>query len=337
MKINEFWKNASFFKKGLFFVLGIVFLIILFLIGRIIFFHDVGKNFSPSFSPPSFSEYSQNDTGGFSSGKTYERIDLPQEALLSSSYDVYEKRAYKAFIRTSHYEKMCEKVDSFRAEEIMILDSAIKERKGCRYIFKSEKINTESVLEKIEKLNPYEIQMYSSSGQKQIMQYFSEKDILLKQEALLTLTLENAENAYTEIVLFSQKAGNVDVLAKALDAKIRHIQNISKERLLISERLSFINRNLSEIEEEIAFVYFAINVEGYSFVDTHIIKGEWISAVQDFFDTLFKTLIALTLGLLTFILFTMKFVVYAGIVLGALFVFFFFFKKMYKKMFKKME
>ncbi|HYF05382.1 MAG TPA: hypothetical protein VEA59_04385 [Patescibacteria group bacterium] len=226
-----------------------------------------------------------------------------------------EVTEYNARIESSDSKETCKQVTDLKARDYIVFESATTGERDCYLRFKVEKGNVSEVLEFIKRLNPRELTDRTFTIEQQVNDYTAEAEILVSKRNSIDETLKNATEAYNEISVLATRTQNVDSLAKIIDSKVQLIDRLTQERVKINNDLDRLQREKEKELDRTKYTTFEVAVYENPFVDWRGIKDTWKEAIRDFFFNFNKSLQAVSIGLLVFLLYILQLAIYLLLIL----------------------
>ena len=227
----------------------------------------------------------------------------------------FEITEYNARIETSHLEKTCQNIESFKEESYIIFENSNKNERYCDYRFKVEKEREGEVLENIKSLKPKTLNINTETIKKEVDDYTSEEEILTKRLKQVEETLEEAQEAYDDVTILATKSRDVESLAKIINDKITLIEKLSNERLNTKANLDRISRAKAEQLDRLDYTFFSVSVSENLIIDFERIKDSWNWELKNFVNNFNELLQSLTLKLMSFALILIQIAIYLTIAL----------------------
>jgi len=227
----------------------------------------------------------------------------------------FEVKQYYATIETRAKAETCSTIASWKAKSYVIFESANESDRSCDYTFKVEKAHAEEVLAQVKALNPKDLSQNVQSIKRQVDDFTSEVDILMKKQASIEKTLDDAVRAYDEITALATRTQDAGSLARIIESKIQIIERLTQERINVNEQLDRLARAKAEQLDRLEYTYFQLSVYENKFVDGENLKDSWKAAVREFVQDLNRIAQDLTVGLVALFFFAIQWLIYFFIVL----------------------
>tara|TARA_B100000745_G_scaffold294310_1_gene237149 strand:+ start:7487 stop:8500 length:1014 start_codon:yes stop_codon:yes gene_type:complete len=227
----------------------------------------------------------------------------------------YERRSYDVSYKTRKFEETCAAIEALKPLEYVVFDSANNSDKRCNYTFRVELAYEEEIVTSLQDMNPTDFREDSYTLERSIENSESELEMQRRRLASAQTTLAQAEVAFNTLIAQATREGDTGTLSEVINNKINTIDRLTQQILSTQERIDRLERGLGQQTDQIAYAHFNTSVERVVFVDTTYMGSLWQQNLTDLVDNANAVLIALTLGLLGFILEAVRLVVYATIVI----------------------
>jgi hypothetical protein len=222
----------------------------------------------------------------------------------------YEITQYNGTIETRNLENTCGQLAALKAKDYVIFENSNKTDTSCNYNFKVEKANKDEILSLLESLDPKDLSENTRTIKRLIDDYTSEEEILNKKMETVEKTLNDAINSYDEIARVATQARDAESLAKIIDSKIRIIENLSQQRLNISEQLDRLGRSKVEQLDRLDYVYFYVYVYENKFIDREQIVDSWKNEVRRFVREVNEIVQNSSIGIVKLMFYIFQFALY---------------------------
>ncbi|MDD4902180.1 MAG: hypothetical protein PHE24_03510 [Patescibacteria group bacterium] len=232
-----------------------------------------------------------------------------------STAEQFEVTEYNATIETRQLDSTCAKVADLKPLDYVIFENANKFDNGCNYVFKVKKDKAEEILAIIKQLNPKYLYQNTNTIKQVVDDYTSEIDILKNQLASIDDTLKNATAAYDDIMKLANQVKDVESLAKIIDSKINTIQQLTQQRINISNQLASLQRSKADQLDRLDYVNFRVSITENKFVDGKVLKDSWVAAIQKFVRDVNQIAQDISVGLVALILIILQYALYIIILL----------------------
>lgn len=227
----------------------------------------------------------------------------------------YDAIAYHATIKKGNIVPVCDTIESWKMQRDVVFESMARNEDACSYSFKVPHALHQNTLANITQFDPEDVSADIETTKKQAVQYSGELAILLQKQEILETTLHEATVTFEELMATARSIGDVDALSKTIDKKLTYLKQLSDERITLASQIQYKERQMSELRDRVDFVHFTVYVQRYEIVDGGAIKDYWVYAMQNFIQSLNRSLQDMTLGLVLGLLTIAKIIVYLAILL----------------------
>lgn len=231
-----------------------------------------------------------------------------------SDAESYEVTDYNARIETRDIAETCGQVTELKALDYVIFENASESDRQCSYTFKVEHARVAEILAVVKNLDPKDLTETTYTIKRQVDDFTSEIEILIKKRDSIDKTLESALRAYDEITAIATRTQNAEALAKIIDSKIGIIERLTRERININATLDQLSRAKSEQLDRLLYTYFNVSAYENIYFDWENIADSWNAAIKDLVRSVNSVLQSVTTGLLAFLLWLLPFIVYIFII-----------------------
>lgn len=246
---------------------------------------------------------------------------IPPYADGGEEAEDYERRDYNAYYETRKFEETCAAVSGLKPLEYVVFDHSNKSEDWCNYTFRVDIEHEEEVIVMLKDLDPRDFNINTSTLERGIE--YNESELAMQQRRLesTTQTLNQAEAAFNSLITQATREGDTATLSEVINNKISTIDRLTQQLLNTQERIGRLSQDLGEQVDQIEYAHFNVSVSKTIFVNGEQLKDEWKQNVQQVFIKVNATLLALTLGLITFILTAIKFIIFGALLVLGLTVF----------------
>ena len=227
----------------------------------------------------------------------------------------YERRNYNAHYETRRFEQTCTAIADLKPLEYVVFDNSNKSEDWCSYTFRVEVAHEDAVVETLKTLNPRDFNIDTATIERSVE--YTDSELAMQQRRLVSLqeTLAQAEDAFDALLARARAQGDTATLSEVINNKIATSERLNQQILNAQDRVDRLTRQQTGNTEQIDYAHFYVNVERVRIVDTGYYADQWKWHAQELFDEVNKTLIALTVGLIGFILKAVQFILFAGVAL----------------------
>ncbi|MDP3988707.1 MAG: hypothetical protein Q8P93_00505 [bacterium] len=242
-----------------------------------------------------------------------------EERAVAPAYDGYtpgsdaeefEVTNYEATIQTRNLKDTCGAIEDLKSRSDVIFEQANTYERGCSYAFKVEKASVDSILVRINDLDPRELSENTHTIKRQISDYTNEIDILKGKLDTITETVQNAIDAYDDITVLATRTQDVESLARIIDSKIGIVERLTKERLNVVADLGRIERQKAEQLDRLEYTYFNVSITETKYIDGTQLADSWRNALRGLVRDVNGLLQGLTVTLLVLALTLVQYLVY---------------------------
>jgi len=258
-------------------------------------------------------------SGAYESSPMYDMasgIDYDDGMMIEESYtpgntaEDYEVTEYDTRIETRNLDEDCDKFIYQKDRDDVIFESSSKGENNCSFRFKVEKDSADEIVGLINSLDPKDLNKNIYTIQKQIENYISEEDILLKKLTVIDETLSQAENSYRELAELATDARDASSLASIIEGKIRIIERLSQEKISISSRLDRIAKSKAEAMDRLEYVNFSVYIYENKYIDTDSLKDSWKSYIRSTISDFNEIVQNGSIGLMKFVALVISYMLY---------------------------
>lgn len=227
----------------------------------------------------------------------------------------YEHRSHSASFKTRHFERVCTTVSALKEYDYVLFDSTNMSDNWCSYSFRVEVAHEDEVRATLEDLQPRDMNVSSYSVEQSVEGNEQEIAMLKERLASQRATLAQAESSFNSLIATATRAGDTSTLSEVINNKINTIDKLTQQILTYQERLTRLEKNQDATTRQITYAQFDVSVERVQFFDGEALAEAWKNKLRELAGSINAVFIALTLGLLTFVLGAVLRVVYASIVI----------------------
>lgn len=233
----------------------------------------------------------------------------------------YERRNYNAHYETRKFEETCTAISDLKPLEYVVFDNSNKSEDWCSYTFRVEVENEDEIIAKLKTLDPREFDINTNTIERSIE--YSDSELAMQQRRLESTqeTLAQAESSFNSLIARATQEGDTATLSEVINNKISTIERLNQQILNTQERIDRLSKGRGEQVEQIEYAHFNVSISKVTFFDGQQFADEWKQRIQELFYEINATLLALTVGLVAFVLGAIKFVVFGAITVLGLVVF----------------
>jgi hypothetical protein len=227
----------------------------------------------------------------------------------------YEVKEYNISVETRKLEDDCAAVADLKARADVIFEQSNFGDTICSFVFKVKKTAAAEVLEKINAMDPKEVNEYNFTIQNQVEDFTSRVEILQKKLDAIDETLDKAIGAYNEVTDLATRVSDVASLAKVIDSKINLIERLTDQRLAVSAELETISRLKAEQLDRVEYTNFSVTIYENKFFDGEALKDSWKAAVKNFVVSVNKAVQNISINLVGILFIILQILIYGFILL----------------------
>lgn len=227
----------------------------------------------------------------------------------------FETRNLTANFETSNLSETCRKISSLKQKAEVIFLSENMYDTGCSYSFKVTNKEAEGILQQLKDLEPKEISEQTYTIKRQIENSLNQRDILTQNLTSSEAILKEALTAYDNLLTTAALQQNATALATAINDKINLIDRLTLRQEQTMQAIDSLNQQLAEQTDQLEYTYFSISVIERVYFDSKQIADSWKYALKQTVSSINEIVQQITLGLLTFIMYTLLYAFYLMIVL----------------------
>jgi len=216
--------------------------------------------------------------------------------------EAYEHRSYSVHYKTHRFDYICDSIATLEAREYVLMDAINKNDTWCHYSFRVATDHEDEILAFLKEMHPEHVDVSSYSLEEPIESSKEEIATLTERLASQQATLAQAEVAFNKLIAQATNAGDTATLSEVINNKINTIDRLSQQVLATQERLARLTRSSDAVTRQIEYVDVSVSVERVQFVDMRAWGDAWERELKNVADALNALAIALTVGLLAFIL-----------------------------------
>ena len=242
---------------------------------------------------------------------------IPPYADGGTDAEEYERRDYNAHYETRKFEETCTTIADLKPLEYVVFDHSNKNEDWCNYAFRVDVEHEEEVVAILKGLDPRDFNVNTSTLERGIE--YNESELAMQKRRLesTTQTLNQAEIAFNNLIAQATREGDTATLSEVINNKISTIDRLTQQILNAQERVDRLTKNLGEQTEQIEYAHFNVSVSKVTFIDGERFADKWKQEVQQIFVKINDTILALTIGLVAFVLAAIEFVIFGALlVLG---------------------
>lgn len=239
------------------------------------------------------------------------RPPITEEGYVTGSdAEQFETRDYSAHIETNNLSNSCQTIENLKPRPEVTFLSATNGRTNCYYNFKVENVQTEAVLSIIKDLKPKDLQQNISTIKKQIENSLNQRDILNKNLTATEEILNEALTAYDNLLAMATSERNATALATAVREKIALVDQLKQRREQTRQSIDYLNQQLADQQDRLSYTYFTVSVTERKFFNTTNISDSWKREFERFVNSVNELFQQLSLGLVSFVLYTLLYSLY---------------------------
>ncbi len=230
----------------------------------------------------------------------------------------FEVTEYFGTIKTRKLNRVCNAIESLKAEDFIIFERANAYEHGCDYVFKVENEKADEVLAAIKNLKPEIFTESTYTIKKTIDSYTSQTEILMNRLESIEEVLDDAQYSYDQIAVIATQNQDAESLAKIINDKMNLITRLTNERVNIKAQIDRINKSKADQLDRINYTFFSISAYESLIIDTKAIKESWSNEMKKFVRELNSVMQGLTINLLKYLLIFVQIVIFLGVALFVL-------------------
>lgn len=267
--------------------------------------------------------YTKEESVGYSSGmatlssrNAASIMPIPPAMPTSgNNAEDYEVTEYSASIETRKKDETCAAFTELKAKSYVIFESSNDYDRGCSHRFKVEHKRVDEVLAWINDFDPKNLSENSYTIKRQIDDYTSEEEVLLKKRTSIDETLRSATAAYDEVTRLATQSRDASSLAQIIDSRVQIIERLTQERININTQLDRLARAKADQIDRLEYTYFQVDVFENKYIDTEMIKESWKQSLRDVVHVINDALQGVTINLLALFFVVIQYALYALILL----------------------
>ena len=225
----------------------------------------------------------------------------------------YERRNYNARYETRKFEETCTAIADLKPLEYVVFDNSNKGEDWCSYNFRVDVEHEDEVVAALKELNPKDFSIDTSTLERSIE--YNDSELALQQRRIESLqdTLAQAENSFNSLITQAERAGDTSTLSDVINNKINTLDRLNQEILNTQDRIDRLTRNQEGQVEQIEYAHFYTSVQKVTYLDSERLGDIWKQRVKEMVNEVNETFLALTVGLITFILNVVQFIIFATV------------------------
>ncbi len=225
----------------------------------------------------------------------------------------YERRNYNARYETRRFEETCTAISDLKPLEYVVFNNSSKSENWCNYAFRVEVEYEDDIVAKLKALDPRDFNINTSTIERSIE--YSDSELVMQKRRLASTqeTLNQAEIAFNSLIARATREGDTKTLSEVINNKISTIDRLTQQLLNTQERIDRLSKGRGDQLEQIEYANFNVSVSKTTFLDGQRFADEWKERTQQLFLKVNATLLALTVGLISFALSAIEFIVFAAI------------------------
>ena len=231
-----------------------------------------------------------------------------------SDAEDYERRDYNARYETRKFDETCEAIANLKPLEYVVFNNSNKNDTWCNYSFRVEIEYEDEIISVLKDLDPRDFDVNTSTIERSIEYTDSELVMLERRHESTTATLNQAETAFNQLITQATNKGDTATLSDVINNKISTIDRLTQQLLNTQDRIDRLTKGRGDKIEQIEYAHFNVSVSKVTFIDGEQIADQWRERVQEMFTKVNMTLLAVTVGLVTFLLAAVEFVIFAAII-----------------------
>tara|TARA_B100000745_G_scaffold79005_2_gene48480 strand:+ start:13496 stop:14638 length:1143 start_codon:yes stop_codon:yes gene_type:complete len=248
-------------------------------------------------------------------------VPLPPYEQGGPDAEEYERRSYSARYETRKFEETCTAINNLKPLDYVVFDNSSKSERWCNYTFRVEVEYEDEIVAKLQALDPRDFDINTSSVERGIKYADSELEMQRRRLESTQQTLAQAEASFNSLIARATREGDTATLSEVINNKIATIERLNQQILDTQERIDRLSKGRGEQIEQVEYAHFNVSVSKVMFLDGELFADEWRQRVQELFVEINAALLALTVGLVSFLLAAIQFVIFAALTIVGLAVF----------------
>ncbi len=212
---------------------------------------------------------------------------------------------------------ICKGVYALKSDTQVIFENSNEFDRGCDYRFKVEKSKALEIKAVLDTYDPKDVTESTYTIEEQVKDYTDAIATLTNKLDVIDDTLTGALSSYDEIQSIATKANDPDSLAIIIDSKIRLIERLTNEKLIIEGEIDRLERAKIRELDRIEYTFFTVSVYERPYIDTERLTDAWRGSFEQFVSEISHSLQKATLGLLTVLAYGVVFCLYFFVLLVA--------------------
>ncbi len=257
----------------------------------------------------------------FASKMSMDKVALPGAPVYEESggaiggdAENYETLTYYVNFKKSGIDNICNEIKSLKKLNYVVFEDSSNNDTSCSYSFKVERNHVDDVVNLLNKFEPNDFTANMDVVKKQLVEYDSQLNILLKRQNELKKTLDDAILAYDNLITLATNVEDTESLTKIINSKLAMIDKLTNQRFALAAKIDSISKRSAELRDKIEYAYFHVSVSKYRIFDFDGLKDSWVNQVRTFVYNFNAMLQSLSIGIFSLFLSLFQIVVYVSIV-----------------------
>lgn len=242
---------------------------------------------------------------------------LPDPSGYVPNLETYETSSYNLSGRLRDFETACDTLESLKADGRYHFKYLTSNLNNCRATFFTDEAHVAEALNRLEQFNGVTVSRNTQSVTRHRENIQSRASIIRQQLDIVERTLAEAEAAYTEIEAFARAERDVAEYSKAVDTKLRQIDQLTNRKINLTSQLQGIAQQAADLEERIGVTELSVSFSRSYTLNPDKNSRAWERAWETLSDTWTNFGTGLTAYFGVFVLYVVQYSLYLLVLIVA--------------------
>ncbi len=230
----------------------------------------------------------------------------------------YEVKNYNANYQPHDKTEVCDKVLSLKADKEIVFSSSNESDRSCNFTFEAPNARVDEIVAILDDLDPEDLSSSIYTIQKSVEGTSDQLDILNQKLSQTESTLEEAQQAYKDLMKLATSSRDVENLTQLITLKIQAIEQLAQSKISINQQIQQVQNSRAEQLRRIANTTFHVSVYEQRFIDWQQIGNDWKQEIRDFVSNFNSLTQFVTVKMVSFVLYAGASLLYLAIAFGFL-------------------
>lgn len=237
-------------------------------------------------------------------------IPTPTPGGYTPDLETFETTNYYVSGRLRAFDEACDTLASLKADDRYHFKTLNTGLNHCRATFYTEDTYISQVMNTLEQYNGVTASWDTTSVTRHRENLESRDTIVRQQLASVERTLREAETAYDEIATFARSTRDAATLSKAIDSKLRQVEQLTQRKISLSSQLDTLAQQAADLNERLDMVEVSVNFTRSFAKNPDDTSRAWEAAWETLRDTWTNFGIGLTAYFGVFLLYVLQYGLY---------------------------